>query len=285
MRIGGFLYPWKKGISSDAAPPRLLDHAIDALLSHRVGGQDRFICPIKDVVMLNGLGFGPTKWHPFSAALRQRPIPDRFEDSILARFYSLWQPQSGAEAVPGFRDAPAILANAPAYGYHFTPWSHLPLSAVLKEIRSYYRADYAEHGCDGLQIDVDGFKYHGPVTKSLGNCEYQRLRRIHQAMMTQGYDRRFGDVNVYVLRRGTETRLVCRGGVHRIAALAALGHQFVPARLVSPYLVDISERAWWPQVSNETWPSEAATRYFNHLFEFDAANWAMQLDMENMQAC
>jgi hypothetical protein len=270
--------------TSDALPPPLLDHAIDALLSQRVGGAARFMCPIADVVMLNALGFGPTKWHPFSATLRQLPIPDRFDDSILARFYSLWQPRSGAEAVAGFREAPAALSAAPAYGYHFTPWSHLPLSAVLKEIRAYHLADYAEHGCNRLTIEIDGFKYHGPVSTSLGNCEYQRLRRIHQVLMTQGYDRRYGDVSVYILRRGAETRLVCRGGVHRIAALTALGHQFVPARLVSPYLVDISERAWWPQVSNETWSLKAATRYFDHLFEFDAAKWAIQLDMENTHA-
>jgi hypothetical protein len=267
---------WPEDLPTDADPPPLLDHPLDAVVAQRCGIGDRFACSVGSIVMLNGLGFARHSWHPFSAVLQHNSDATRYEDTVLARFYEAWQPSDAAHAVVGFSSAPALLASCPAYGYHYTPWSDLPLAAVLDQIRLFHAADCAEHGKAELDIDRDGFKHHGPVSPSLGETEHRRLMKVHSSLAHQGYDRRNGDVNVYVLRRGAEHRVVCRGGVHRVAALAALDQNSVPACLRSPYLVDRQDLQFWPQVRNGNWSVESAGRYFDHLFDFDARLWARQ---------
>src|SRR5690606_32246466 len=124
------------------------------------------------------------------------------------------------------------------------------------------------------RIEVDGFKFHGPVSDRLGRIEFERLVRICSSLESRQYDRRLGDINVYALRRNGEMRFVCRGGVHRVAAMKALGHPTIPARLSPPYLVDIVECEGWPQVVAGAWGQSAAEGYFDHLFDFDALSWA-----------
>lgn len=197
-----------------------------------------------------------------------------YSDSVLRQFYTLWQPGDAAEAVAGFTHSAAVLRGVPPHGYHFTPWSTLSLNETIDEIRRYYAADYVEHNCPDLRLEVDGFKFHGPVSMELGRVELDRLLRVHRALGRMGYDRFHGDIKVYMLRRGSELRFVCRGGVHRLAAMKALDHTFIPAQLRPPYLVDIQELEHWPQVKDGEWEIESARRYFNHLFDFDGRNWA-----------
>lgn len=263
--------------SAPQEPPPLARHPVEALVNQRCGQGDRFLCRTANIVMLNALGFSQASWHPFSAMLLCAAADTiRYEDSVLARFYACWQPAHAALGVVGFAAAPSALTAAPPYGYHYTPWSDLALEQVLEQIRAYHAADCAEHGQPGLHIDRDGFKHHGPVSHELGLTEYHRLRLVFASLASNGYDRRYGDVNVYVLRRDTELRVVCRGGVHRVAAMVALGHPLVPARLCSPYLIDLREAAHWPQVRNGNWTLDGATSYFNHLFDFDARDWAQR---------
>lgn len=256
--------------------PALHEHVTAALLASRVGGNSAFSCPIDSIVMLNGFGFGPSSWHPFTATLREHVEHgiSNYEDSILARFYARWQPTNAAEAIVGFSDLPPGFATTPAHGYHFSPWSGTTLGDELDAVEKYCAADYAEHGFSGLSLATDGFKYHGPVSDALGKAEYTRLIRVLLSLTSRGYDRNHGDINVYLLRRGDDLRFVCRGGVHRLAAAQANDQRWIPARLCSPYLVDIQEAAHWPQVANRYWPRKAAERYSDHLIDFQSLSWA-----------
>ncbi|MDX9885100.1 hypothetical protein [Thauera sp.] len=275
-RLGYELVPHAASSKKAIEPPPMHAHPLTALVRSRSMGPSAFACPLDQIVMLNGFGFGPSGWHPFSAALEQFAADSIsvFGDSVLRQFYTLWQPGDAAEAVAGFTHPPAVLRGAPPHGYHFTPWSTLSLNETIEEIRRYYAADYVEHHCPDLRLEVDGFKFHGPVSTELGRVELDRLIRVHRALGRLGYDRSHGDINVYILRRGSEFRFVCRGGVHRLAAMKALGHTSIPAQLRPPYLVDIQDLEHWPQVENGHWEAESAKRYFDHLFDFDARNWA-----------
>lgn len=275
-RFGFELVRRPTGASLETAPPALRGNPLEALVATRTGEQSAFLCPVHSIVMLNGFGFGERGWHPFAATLQEhRHNPDiTYPESLLYRFYSIWQPRRASDAIVGFTRTPEELQRAPSYGYHFSPWCTGTLSDQLEMIRKFCAADYEEHGPTDLKLDVDGFKYHGPVSARLGEVEYQRLLRVYGSLSSQSYDRRHGDVNVYVLRRGQETRYVCRGGVHRVAALCALGEASIPARLCAPYLVDLAESSGWPQVVRGVWDLGAAEQYFNHLFDFGALDWA-----------
>lgn len=256
--------------------PPLRDSPIEALISHRLGERAAFLCPVDRIMMLNGFGFGSNSWHPFSATLADclKHGTREYPGSTLHHFYARWQPRAGSDAIAGFHHAPDCLAAAPGYAYHFAPWSVLSLDQEIRQIETYYAADYREHGAADLHLESDGFKFHGPCSDRLGHVEFDRLRRIMEAITHSQYDRRFGDVNVYALRRDGEIRFVCRGGVHRVAAMAAAGHPGVPAQLCSPYLVDLCEIDGWPQVVQGMWERDAAERYFHHLFDFSALAWA-----------
>lgn len=269
-------------VAVHATPPPLRRSPIEALVASREGEPGTFLCPVDGIVMLNGFGFGPHAWHPFSAVLRQysRGTVSCYEDSVLAAFYAEWTPAQASEAVLGFTDGPSCLVGVPAHGFYFTPWSSRGLPQVLSLVEQYYAADYREHGAPDLRIDVDGFKYHGPVSVKLGRLEFDRLARIYASLASRQYDRGMGDVNVYAIRRRGELRFVCFGGVHRVAAMSAIGHDAVPARLCAPYLVDVEELEGWPQVVNGAWASAAAKRYFDHLFDFGSLEWARAMGWE-----
>ena len=122
-----------------ALPPPLRSSPIEALLSNRMGERTAFMCPVDRIVMLNGFGFDPAGWHPFSATLsacRNEGVTD-YESSILDRYYARWQPACAANAVVGFEGAPDCLAAAPAHAYHFTPWSPISLDQEIGQIETY----------------------------------------------------------------------------------------------------------------------------------------------------
>lgn len=282
-RLGYDLMPRIAHNNKGVTPQSMQSHPLTALVRSRTVGPCAFACPIDEVVMLNGFGFGNSTWHPFSATLEQltNAASLKYENSVLKDFYALWQPKDAAEAVADFRHPPSALCGKPAHGYHFTPWSPISLDEVIDEIRRYYAADYIEHDCPELQLEADGFKFHGPVSTALGQVEFERLKKIYKEISRTGYDRSFGDINVYILRRRKELKFICRGGVHRLAAMKALGHTYIPARLSPPYVVDIQDLDYWPQVESGQWDVESAERYFDHLFDFDARSWVRALGINS----
>jgi hypothetical protein len=260
---------------AQAELPPLVAHPLAALLASRVGRPAAFMCPIDEVVTLNGFRFGRSGWHPFSAFLESSQSGDEpIEQTRLWRFYSEWRPGNAAEAIAGFAVQSTALRSAPPHAYHFTPWCSHSLLEELAQLEQYYAADYAEHGSPQLRLTVDGFKYHGPVSSALAVVERRRLTEVHKALAANGYDRSHGDLHVYLLRRGEELRFVCRGGMHRAAAMSALGITHVPAALCAPFLVDIQESLHWPQVVASVWALPEARQYFHHLFDFDVLAWA-----------
>lgn len=137
-------------------------------------------------------------------------------------------------------------------------------------VRNWAHSDNIEHGCPELTLDNHGFKSHGPVHARIGELEFGRLRRTFTALSLHGYDRTNGDVNVLVIKRGCDYRFLnFGGGLHRTAAMKALGHNIVPAKPHRPWVIDVDEVNSWPQVRNGVWSRTAAIRYIDHLFNFD----------------
>lgn len=257
-------------------PPPLVEGPLEALRAHRSGRAYAFNCPVDKCISYNGFRHAEESWHPFSATLEARAEKKEtgYQDSILKSYYERWRPRNAGEALIGCREIPDYLERVPSYAF-LVPW-HI----VSAEQRSALVRDGIEHFIEGEQLldtAVDhAYHVHGPVTEEFGRAEYRRLIGVFESIREAGYDRSHGDVVVSLYQRGSEFRFGIEHGNHRIAAMKALGHETIPARLVGPRLIMREEAACWPQVRLGQWDVESARAYFDHLFDFGARAWAIE---------
>lgn len=233
-----------------------------------------FNCPVQQIVSSNGFGYSRNGWHPFSATLEEfdTTSSEGYSGSVLKRYYNRFQPQNGLEAVVGWDFEFDRLRDFPSYVI-LPPWNPNTVDEERKGAESWTLQDNAEHGAPHLDIS-DGCNYHGPVSNEKGVLEWKRLIAVYESIQAYGYDLSQGAVRVNVLRRDGEFRYLAVSGHHRIAAVAALGHSEVPSTLRFNWIIDRSEAEYWPQVRRNVWTKEAAESYFDHLFDFDAREWA-----------
>jgi hypothetical protein len=267
-------------IRSDAPePPPLVDDPLEALHLARGGAAIAFRCPLHLAMDTRGFTFAPEGWHPWVAELQDQQRGERtgFHGSLLERYFGSFQPRTALEALPGFElDGDHCgLGALPGELFWLTPWMVGTPEELRASVRAWTTRGAQQHGLGDYDPDRDGTPYHGPVSQRLGQVEVGRLRSAHAALREGGYDRRCGDSRFYLVRRGRELRAVKFGsGYHRTAAAAALGHDAVPAQLREPLAVDVDDVDDWPQVRSGMWSREAALRYVDHLFDFDARGWA-----------
>jgi hypothetical protein len=263
---------------SPERPAELFEDPLAALHHARAGVPAAFTCRLQDICDPLGFSFAADGWHPWVAEVvdQSRRASDGFEGSYLERYFESFQPRTALEALPGFvPDGPCGLSSLPNHLFWLAPWEASSVDALDAGIREWIGRGARERGLVDFDLARDGNPYHGPVSRELGEVEVRRLRAVTTALRAAGYDRRFGDSLVYLVRRGRELRVVKYGsGYHRTAAMAALGHVTIPARLRPPHAVDVVDVDDWPQVRSGMWSRTAALRYVDHLFDFDAVAWA-----------
>jgi hypothetical protein len=267
-----------------AAPPPLLDDAMEALLLRQGGSASAFRCPIDDCTHFVGFGLSPHAWHPFVAAVLEYRAghASSYEESVLKRYYDRFQPKTAAEALAGFHMGGGGLADLPPYCFYLSPWTAATPDVVVDTLAYWTSMENAEHGNPRLDFREHGIGYFGPTHPAKGAMEFRRLTTIHDRLVSTGYDRRYGDVSVRALKRGDELRfIVDGGGYHRAAALAAAGHNDMPATFVEPFVIAAEDADYWPQVRRGVWSRDDAVRYFHHLFDFDSRAWARERDLLN----
>jgi hypothetical protein len=250
---------------------------MEALLLRQGGEPAAFRCPINRCTHFVGFGLAASGWHPFVVALLEyrAGLATSYGESLLREYYETWQPRTAAEAIAGLDPANSLLTDLPPWCFYLTPWTAATPDVVEDTLDYWTRAENAEHGRPDLDFREDGIGYFGPTHPAKGEMEFRRLTAIYDRLASTGYDRRHGDINVRVLRRGDELRFVVDGGgYHRAAALAAAGETTMPAAFVEPFVVVAEDAAHWPQVRRGVWPADEAVRYFHHLFDFDSRAWA-----------
>ncbi len=245
----------------------------------RVGHPAAFPCPVAACVNSNGFSYAPDGWDPFVACARDHLEGHAvtYEDSLLARYYRTWQPRDAAEASLCFAYGEPPLGGRPGHQFALYPWSPESFAELDARVRHWVRADNQEHGHTSSTIERDGYKVHGPVSSEIGRLEHRRLVSVLASIEAAGYDRSHGDVKVIQITDGTESRFIEQGGMHRLAAVAALGHSHVPARLIGVF--DVRDVAMWAGVRLGRWTADAALRYVQHLFSFDSCAWAEEHDL------
>ena len=218
------------------------------------------------------LGLGPTAFrcdagggHPFVDTLQG--IADgqvtAYDRSPLADYYARWQPATAAEVLGitdtgGWRRLPPLASPL--------PWDHLEPAAHLALWTEICERDYRVNGFD-LTV-ATGWKGWGPIAPVAGEAEFERLRRIFEAIRRAGYQRHAahdGDIMGQVLCDGPRLRYLLGPGQHRIAALAVLGHQTAPLRL-DPHFIRRSDAELWPNVRRGYYTAAEARALFDRIF-------------------
>jgi len=183
----------------EASPPKqqelplLFEDPLEALCYVQGGKPAAFKCPLADVVKQNALSYGPGRWHPFVATLRQREAGDGngYDDSILRQFYETFQPGHAAEAIVGFGQAPGSYADYPSHINRVAPWSAKSPHEMDTIVQRWSNRDRKEHANGDVAWDFksDGYPYHGPISRRAGELEYQRLVNVCKSIKAEGYDR------------------------------------------------------------------------------------------------
>ncbi len=255
----------------------IFDNIFEALHFIRGGGEASFLCPLDSCVHRIGLNFASGGWHPFTETLREYTHDKSltYEQSSLKSYYERWQPVSAYDTYIGFEDAPKKFKTLPPHLFYLTPWSSQSISQTDRRVRKWNDSDDTDHGGGGLDLDSDGFRDFGPVSLEKGELEFNRLVKIYNSISAKGYDRSFGDIEVLVLKRGSELRFIHKGGgYHRASAMAALSFEMIPATFSNPWIISLDESSYWSQVRTGVWSRDQAENYFHHLFDFDSREWA-----------
>lgn len=276
----------RKASPDPAGLPPIFDSPHAALWYEQRGRRAAFHCPLEYVVKRIGFS-NPGGWHPFVAALQEYEAGEssRYEGSVLKKFYEVHQPENAAEAYIGFQDAPEAYLSYPAHLYNLRPWVSMTLEQMDQYRRRAAERDNREHNSGQTVLsNKDGFKEHGPVSERKGQLEYKRLVKVYNSIKANGYDRSQGHAYFLMLQREKELRFMNGGqGVHRTAAMVALGYETIPAMFSKKYVVDVELVDYWPKVREGIWTCEQAEAYFHHLFDFDSRAWAREQGLLSVQ--
>lgn len=192
-----------------------------------------------------------------------------YSHSALRLYYESFRPSSIAEALGVDDDGKLhpLLHQSPLLT--FPPWAHPPIEDHEAHLRRRQENIGIECRAAGQKLDyTDGSTGFGPVTEARGRFEIDRLVAITDSISANGYhiSGSIGGIQVNTLRAGQEFRFMCYNGHHRTSALAALGHDSIPA-FPLPSIVDRSDVLEWPGVKASVFTPDQALQVFDALFE------------------
>lgn len=183
--------------------------------------------PISDCSTWLGFSLSDQGWHPFRQVVEELINDDRitYRSSSLCLFYNQFQPHFLADAFGLDLSDQGFAATTPANTYiQFNPWSD-----ELKPMRN--------QEC----------QHFGPAP-NLGPKNFFVLKDLLGSIQKHGFNPHLASDSIcgIWLVDYTGRRFIIRGGQHRCAVLAALGHTTVPARVTAT--VYLRDAASWPLV-------------------------------------
>lgn len=216
-------------------------------------------------------GFGPGAFDAWEATARQvaeRPdLPA--QETVLARFFERFVPRTAAERLFSSpeRDVSRVSPLheiAAADTPFFWPWSlavpRWPASAP-----------------EDLRL-----RSHGPVGPRLLELEVWRLKRLVASVREHGFRPPRNDgVRGQLLLANGRTLFLIRSGFHRVAVLAALGHEEVPVRFAAGMqrLLTLDQLPTWPLVRQGLFAPREAELVVERLFTENGGEMAARLGL------
>lgn len=230
-----------------------------------------FFVPVAACRNVAQFGFGNGAFDAWQETARQVAYdPDvPASETVLASFAERFQPQTAAELLFSSpqQDVPAgslLWQISTAEAKYFWPWS----PTVPK---------WPAAATPDLRLPS-----HGPLGPDVIELEVWRLKRLTASIKANGYRPRPVDaIRGSLLARGDEMLFLIRAGFHRVAALAALGHDEVPVRLAdgAQRLMTIDQLPTWPLVREGVFPPELAELLVERLFSEDGSEVASRLGL------
>lgn len=243
------------------APLTPLDHPLDAIYQH---GNVAFEIPIEHVYYPFHYGYAIDAWHPFVKTLLEYTVNPEltYEDSILCAYYQKYQPQT-------LRDV-LLFGEAPEVGMELNAFPVRHFFASLPWEPAFGIYDRGEFGL-GATHGHQGF---GPVSKAKGALEFKRLVKTFRSIQTHGYQPRLnsdGEITGYFVRHKNDYRFIIRTGLHRTAALSALGYVLIRVKCFPAYprFVHTAFVEEWPLVKQKKITVETALAITERFFTDD----------------
>lgn len=191
-----------------------------------------------------------------------------YDFSILQRYYVGFQPKTVAEALGiAEEDDLHFLMRQPAL-LTFPPWARPPLDDYETHLKRRQNNISIENHAAGGKFDCrHGYSGFGPVSKVKGAWEFNRLIRVANSIIANGYHIQSGmdAVQAVVLRSGQEYRFICANGHHRTSALAALNYDKIPVSLHTK-IIDRDDILDWPGVTASVFTPDQALQIFDMFF-------------------
>jgi hypothetical protein len=203
-----------------------------------------------------------------------------YEGSALQRYYDAVQPKVASNLLGLSNTTPVDSFNGLSALQAIAPWwpneEKLTPDAIEGHTLRRTEVENRENGSNvGAQ---EGISLWGPVSKTKGQLQFKRLVNIFESIRQNGYNRSdsaHGDIRgVPFLRDGSYVVNVSVGQ-HRIAALAALGHQEIPIRFSKTFYASTirrEEAEYWPNVTNDFYSLDQARRIFDGIFFGNTVN-------------
>ena len=268
-----------RSLSIETELPALYNNPFDVIEKINAGENIALNCEVQRCVIYNGLSMAAAGWHPFIEAAKEyvnTPV-SKYEDSILARYYKSWQPKNAREALIGVKSDKCQFENySPLLTFNL-PWIDASLDSSLLKLCKIINLENSWSGHSELTY-LDGYGLQGPVSNEKGKLEYKRLIKVLGSIQKTGYKRDSDDITIHILKRDDDYRYLVLHGQHRVAVMAALGQEYIPA--IPRIIVDSQYAEHWPKVYKGIWTHEQAIQYFNHLFDFDSKKWARELKLK-----
>ena len=221
---------------------------------HAVGGRRPFLV---DIAVMRGAFFtryGPEAGghfeHACTACLKTRR-PDDVR-AVLAAHYDAFRPTNLAEAYFGENSPDLHPLDQLSPFDRFLPW--IPL---IRKIAGH---------------DGQGNQSFGPVTSEKLAMETERLTSLLNSLIRSGYHPEGfsqGLISGYFLIRDDQFRFLITEGMHRAAALSAMGISTIRVGIARkrPHIADTADAANWPHVRSGFCSRDLALRiagrYFN----------------------
>ncbi len=222
-------------------------------------------------------GFGLSDWNPYTQLLMQyRETPGlEHGSSVLRVLYERYRPSSLQEIY--FPDEKEVIKPLNRISARCDLYSAPSPWATSHDIEGYQRSQ---------PQDAPRSKYFGPNDETFLVREFHRTIKAYESIKEHGFQpESFSDrsedgliefcpayVRGVILFSGAEYRVIIFGGIHRMAALSALGYSRVLIRPQPglPFVVDIGNVRNWPCVTSGVLPEGVAARIF---WQYHTHNW------------
>lgn len=109
----------------------------------------------------------------------------------------------------------------------------------------------------------EGNQNFGPVTKIKGHYEFNKLKKLHQSIITYGYIPSH-NITGYFMKFNNQYRFRITDGVHRTAVLSALGYKKIKVQFdpIMPRIICFNDSHNWPKIKEGKIDLQTAQKIF-----------------------